>query len=140
MLPTPLQLLKTYEQTNHLRNESVLFHYVIPYISITYEDAIHAQSGSLFTDWGWFLSERRAGEIRDFIKDKAGCLSNTLVYDCLRGRTAKEVQAYRLQYDLSVGNFAQTQWHPYPDNDFFSSDIVLENYNFPIRLVNYYND
>ena len=78
--------------------------------------------------------------MRDFIKDKAGCLSNTLVYDCLRGRTAKEVQAYRLQYDLSVGNFAQTQWHPYPDNDFFSSDIVLENYNFPIGLVNDYND
>ena len=88
------------------------------------------QSGSIYTNWGWFVSERTAEEIRQYLKTKVGCDSESSVYDCLKDKPLAEIEKYRSEYDRSSG---KTVWHPYPDNDFFNADVIHENYTFPTK-------
>ena len=92
-----------------------------------------SQSGSLYNDWGWFLSEKRITEINDFLRQKAGCAQEVPVFECLKDKTLDEIEGYRSEYEATAGIL--TQWHPVPDNDFFAADVIYENYTFPTRYT-----
>ena len=70
-------------------------------------------------------------ELNDFLRRKAGCDLETPVFKCLKDKTVDEIEGYRFEYEATAGILSQ--WHPRPDNDFFSADVVNENYTFPTR-------
>ncbi|XP_067946461.1 acetylcholinesterase-like [Watersipora subatra] len=89
------------------------------------------QSGSLYTDWGWYTSERQWKEIVEGIKEKGNCQSSESVYDCLSGLSLEKIYAL-----VSSNDMANNFWHPMPDNDFFSSDVMNEDYALSRRYFN----
>lgn len=91
--------------------------------------AIVSQSGPLYTDWGWFLSEKESANITKFLKYKTNCTSKNSVYDCLRDKSLDEIEGYRTEYATGSYPFFNP-WHPTPDNFFFNENITKEDYNF----------
>ncbi|XP_067937851.1 putative inactive carboxylesterase 4 [Watersipora subatra] len=89
------------------------------------------ESGSLYTDWGWYTSERQWKEVVEGIKRKTNCQSSESVYDCLSGLSVKEVYAV-----LPANNAYSNLWHPMPDNDFFSLEVMNDGYNLSRRYLN----
>ncbi|XP_067937649.1 bile salt-activated lipase-like [Watersipora subatra] len=86
------------------------------------------ESGSLYIDGSWYTSERQWKEVVESIKRKTNCPSSQSVYDCLSGLSIKEV------YAVLPPNDILNVWHPMPDNDFFSPDVVNEDYTLSRRF------
>ena len=85
------------------------------------------QSGSLYTDWGWYLSDNERKRIVEQIKRENKCPSLQSVFQCLEGMSADEILSI-YPYGIS-----QIPWHPVPDDDFFPSDVTNLSYELSKR-------
>ena len=106
----------------------LLLLWVVPVITIIGTFYCILQSGSLYADWGWYTSERKWKEVVEGIKRKTNCPSSESVYDCLSGLSVKEVYAV-----LPANNAYSNLWHPMPDDDFFSLEVMNDGYNLSRR-------
>jgi len=51
----------------------------------------YLQSGSLYTDWGWFNSENKLFEIRESIRNQHNCSKDESIYKCLENKSVDEL-------------------------------------------------
>ena len=89
----------------------------------------YLQSGSLYTDWGWYLSERRLHDLAEGIKQRSNCPSFESIYECLKKKSVEEIFA------ALPSNPVIDLWHPTPDNDFFPTSVVNESYTLTKRYL-----
>jgi len=91
---------------------------------------LYLQSGSLYTDWGWFNSENKLFEIRESIKNQHNCSKDESVYKCLENKSVDELLS-----TVVTDNPLVNHWHPVPDDDFFPDYAPQEVYNATKRQV-----
>jgi len=85
---------------------------------------INLQSGSLYTDWGWFNSKNQLFEITESIRNQHNCSKDESVYKCLENKGIDELLS-----TVVTDNPLVYHWHPVPDDDFFPGYASQEVYN-----------
>ena len=95
---------------------------------------ISLQSGSLYSSWSWFLTEKLNNDVRRQIRQETDCCANltSSIYLCLEDMSAAEVM--KLRATVEEGRWSSL-WLPNPDNDFFADSINDEDYAFPNEYV-----
>ncbi|KAF6017686.1 CES5A [Bugula neritina] len=82
------------------------------------------ESGSLYTDWGWFNSKNQLFEITESIRNQHNCSKDESVYKCLENKSVDELLS-----TVVTDNPLVNHWHPVPDDDFFPGYASQEVYN-----------
>jgi len=81
------------------------------------------QSGALFDDWGWHLSENIIAENNELLKQSLNCSLADSVYQCTSGLSGEDV----CNAVASIDKIAFSSI-PTADADFFPDDITKQSY------------